>query len=274
MPIATNVGKVFVTLVTALAVAFAALPARADDDPWPDIQRDVFDNRQIIEEDGTITLEAPYRAEDAAIVPLTMHMPETVAGDVVSLTLIIDKNPAPVAATFHFGDAAGNGERVLSTRVRIDMYSNVRAVIETNDGKLHMATKFVKASGGCSAPASKDAEEALANLGKMRIKLFNSPTLANATSNTREAQVMIRHPNFSGMQMDQLTHLYTPAKFVQELEIKRGGALVFRMEGGISISENPNFRFTFGAAEDETLHVTAKDTDGSVFTAKSADKSS
>jgi len=274
MPIATNAGKFFVTLVTALAVAFAALPARADDDPWPDIQRDVFDNRQIIEEDGTITLEAPYRAEDAAIVPLTMRMPETVAGDVVSLTLVIDKNPAPVAATFHFGDAAGNGERVLSTRVRIDMYSNVRAVIETNDGKLHMATKFVKASGGCSAPASKDAEEALANLGKMRIKLFNPPTLANATSNTREAQVMIRHPNFSGMQMDQLTHLYTLAKFVQELEIKRGGALVFRMEGGISISENPNFRFTFGAAEDETLHVTAKDTDGSVFTAKSADKSS
>ena len=139
MPIATNAGKFFVTLVTALAVAFATLPARADDDPWPDIQRDVFDNRQIIEEDGTITLEAPYRAEDAAIVPLTMHMPENVAGAVKSLTLIIDKNPAPVAATFHFGDAAGNGERVLSTRVRIDMYSNVRAVIETNDGKLHMA---------------------------------------------------------------------------------------------------------------------------------------
>ena len=271
---ATNSGKFFVTLVAALAVAFAALPARADDDPWPDLQRDVFDSREIIENDGTITLEAPYRAEDAAIVPITMRMPESIASDVKILTLIIDKNPAPVVATFEFGDAAGNGERVLTTRVRIDMYSNVRAVIETNDGKLHMATKFVKASGGCSAPASKDVEEALANLGKMRINRFNPPMLANATPDTREAQVMIRHPNYSGMQMDQLTRLYTPAKFVQELEIKRGGALVFRMEGGISISENPNFRFTFGAAEDETLHVTAKDTDGSVFTAKSADKSS
>jgi len=271
---ATNSGKFFVTLVTALAVAVATLPARADDDPWPDIQRDVFDSRQIIEEDGTITLEAPYRAEDAAVVPLTMRMPERIAEDVKSLTLVIDKNPAPVAATFEFGDAAGRGERVISTRVRIDMYSNVRAVIETNDGKLHMATKYVKASGGCSAPASKDAEEALANLGKMRINRFNPPVLVEASPDTREAQVMIRHPNFSGMQMDQLTREYTPAKFVRELEVKRGGALVFRMEGGISISENPNFRFTFSAANDETLHVTGEDTDGSVFTATSADKSS
>jgi sulfur-oxidizing protein SoxY len=271
---ATNTGKFLVTLVTALAVAFVALPARADDDPWPDLQRDVFDSREIIEDDGTITLEAPYRAEDAAIVPITMRMPESIASDVKILTLIIDKNPAPVVATFHFGDAAGNGERVLTTRVRIDMYSNVRAVIETNDGKLHMATTFVKAAGGCSAAASKDAEEALANLGKIRIRRFNPPTLANATSNTREAQVMIRHPNYSGMQMDQFTREYTPAKFVQELEIKRGDTLVFRMEGGISISENPNFRFTFGAANDETLHVRGKDTDGSVFTGTLADTSS
>ena len=127
--------------------------AFATDDVWPDIQRDVFDGRPITE-DATVTLEAPYRAEDAATVPLTMRIPAS-AGEVKSLTLVIDKNPAPVAATFTFGAAAGKGERMLSTRVRIDMYSNVRAVVETADGKLHMATKFVKASGGCSAAARR-----------------------------------------------------------------------------------------------------------------------
>ena len=83
---------------------------------------------------------------------------------------------------------------------------------------------------------------------------------------------MIRHPNYTGMQMDQLTREFTPAKFVQELEVKRGGELVFRMDSGISISENPNFRFTFASSNDDTLEVTAKDTDGTVFTATSADK--
>jgi sulfur-oxidizing protein SoxY len=259
-------GKTVLALSAALlmAVSFTSVRA-AEDDPWPDIHRDVFDNREVIEDDGTITLEAPYRAEDAAIVPLTMRMPADVAEKVKSLTLVIDKNPAPVAATFHFGKAAGKGERMLSTRVRVNMYSNVRAVIETEDGKLHMATKFVKASGGCSAPASKDADEALASMGKMQIRTFDKTK--DSTKMTREAQVMIRHPNFTGMQMDQLTREYTPALFVQDLEIKRGDELVFRMEGGISISENPNFRFTFGPAGDDTLEVTAKDTDGHVYSA-------
>ncbi len=260
-----------VALGAIAVIALAGGPARADD-PWPDIHRDVFDNRPILDEDGAVTLEAPYRAEDAAIVPLTMRIPESVAPDVKSLTLVIDKNPAPVAATFHFGDAAGSGDRILSTRVRVNMYSNVRAVIETKDGKLHMATKFVKASGGCSAPASKDAEEALASMGKMQIRTFDHTD--DSTKKSREAQVMIRHPNFTGMQMDQLTREYTPALFVQDLEVKRGDDLVFRMEGGISISENPNFRFTFGPAGDNVLEVTAKDTDGHVYTASSAGKAS
>jgi sulfur-oxidizing protein SoxY len=262
-------------LLLALFAFLVAVPAsvvRADDDAWPEIRKNVFDNRDVIENDGTITLDAPYRAEDAATVPLTMRIPESIASDVKSLTLVIDKNPSPVAATFYFGEAAGSGERMLQTRVRIDMYSNVRAVIETKDGKLHMAAKFVKASGGCSAAASKDADEALANLGKMQIKVFDATEAEDRSPQTREAQVMIRHPNFTGMQMDQLTRQFTPMKIVQEMEVKRGGELVFRMDGGISISENPNFRFTFGAGTDDTLEVIAKDSDGRVFNASSARK--
>jgi sulfur-oxidizing protein SoxY len=56
--------------------------------------------------------------------------------------------------------------------------------------------------------------------------------------------------------------------------VKRGDDLVFRMEGGISISEDPNFRFTFAHAQDDTLEVTAKDTEGETFSAKAADKPS
>jgi sulfur-oxidizing protein SoxY len=259
--------------LTAVLVFGVGAPAVAADDPWHDIRRDVFDNREVVEGDGAVTLEAPYRAEDAAVVPLTMRISAS-AGEVKSLTLVIDKNPAPVAATFHFGEAAGKGERMLSTRVRIDMYSNVHAVVETADGKLHMATKFVKASGGCSAAASKDADEALANLGKMQVRTFEDPEMKSRTPPTREAQVMIRHPNYTGMQMDQMTREYTPAKFVQEMDVKRDGTLIFKMEGGISISENPHFRFTFAPGEDDVVEVTAKDTDGRVFTATSAGKAS
>lgn len=261
-------------IAMAMAVAAgAAMPALASDDAWQDIRRDVFDNRDVAEDDGTVTLEAPYRAEDAAIVPLTVHIPSA-AGEVKSLTLVVDKNPAPVAATFYFGEAAGKGDRMLSTRVRIDMYSNVRAVVETADGKLHMASKFVKASGGCSAAASKDADEALASIGKMQIRTFDDPAAKDRSPPTQEAQVMIRHPNFTGMQMDQVTRQYTPMRIVSEMDVKRDGTRIFKMEGGISISENPNFRFSFVPSAENVIEVTAKDTEGQVFTATSAKKAS
>ena len=265
-----------VTRRSALGIAAAGTMllgfagAASADDVWTDLRRDVFDNREVVE-DGLVELDAPYRAEDAAVVPVTMRLPAA-AGEVKTLTLIVDKNPAPVVATFHLGEAAGKGDRMLSTRVRIDMYSNVRAIAETADGKLHMATKFVKASGGCSAAASKDADEALASLGKMQIRTFDAADAKDRTPPTREAQVMIRHPNFTGMQMDQVSRQYTPMRIVSEMDVKRDGERVFKMEGGISISENPNFRFTFVPGKENVIDVTAKDTEGKVFTATSAGK--
>lgn len=248
-------------LVGAVITGLPVTLARADDDPWPALHQDVFKNRPIIEEDGLVTLEAPVRAEDAALVPLTVKVDRDSAPAPLSLTLLIDKNPAPVAATFVFGEGAG--EIVLSTRVRIDAYSNVRAVVETAAGTLHMTTRYVKASGGCSAPALKDAELADAELGKMQLRQFETGLPAPTS---REAQLMIRHPNYSGLQMNQLTGYYIPAKFITDIEVRRGDALVFRMEGGISLSADPSIRFTFRpTTSDDVLTAVAKDTDGRVL---------
>jgi sulfur-oxidizing protein SoxY len=64
--------------------------------------------------------------------------------------------------------------------------------------------------------------------------------------------LMIRHPNYSGMQMDQVSRLYVPAHFVSTVRIWQGDDLLLQVESGISISENPEFRFDYrpnGAAE-------------------------
>jgi sulfur-oxidizing protein SoxY len=255
-----------------LAVLCAAGGARAADeeDFWPSLQKDIFGAREVVESTEAVSLDAPYRADDAALVPLTVRIPAAFAPSAKKLTLIIDKNPAPVVAEFTFGPAAGDGERMLSTRVRVDMYSNIRAVVETADGRLFMATKFVKAAGGCSAPALKDTDTVLAEAGRMQVKTFE----AAADAPVREAQLMIRHPQFSGLQMNQATGLYIPAKFVRVIDVMRGDALVFHMEGGISLSENPNIRITFAPGSDETLEVTAEDTDGRTFAGRTGPKGS
>ena len=76
---------------------------------------------------------------------------------------------------------------------------------------------------------------------------------------------MIGHPNNSGLQMDQVTQLYVPAFFINELRISQDESLVLAMEGGISISEDPNIRFTYVPGGAKNIHVEAKDTEGHVF---------
>jgi sulfur-oxidizing protein SoxY len=231
-------------------------------DPWPELARDIFNGRDVKDGAGMIAIEMPYRAEDAAIVPVTLRatLPPADARAVKAITLVIDQNPAPVAATFRIG----GGVTMISTRVRIDSYTNVHAVAELSDGELYASTVFVKASGGCSAPTAKNAEDAKASLGQMRFRQFARPA-DGPVSGPREAQIMIRHPNNSGLQRDQVTLLYVPAFFVRELRVWQGDELVLAMDGGISISEDPNIRFSYlpnGAAR---FRVEAVDTDGHVF---------
>jgi sulfur-oxidizing protein SoxY len=239
-------------------------------DPWPELARDVFNGRDLADGAGVIAIEMPYRAEDASIVPVTLRttLPPGDDRSIKAITLVIDENPAPVAATFK----TGAGVTMISTRVRIDSYTNVHAVAELSDRRLYATSVFVKASGGCSAPTAKNAEEAKANLGQMRFRQFLQQA-ANAAakpaggpaSAPREAQIMIRHPNNSGLQRDQVTLLYIPAFFVRDIRVWQGDELVLAVDGGISMSEDPNIRFNYRPNGATQFRVEAVDTDGHVF---------
>jgi sulfur-oxidizing protein SoxY len=250
------------TLALMLSVSLPPVRAAEPDDSWPNLARDIFNGRDLADGTGLIAIEMPYRAEDAAIVPVTLRatLPPGDTRTLKAITLVIDQNPAPVAATFQ----VGAGLTMISTRVRIDSYTNVHAVAEFSDGGLYASAVFVKASGGCSAPTAKNAEEAKANLGQMRFRQFAKPA-DGPVSGLREAQVMIRHPNNSGLQRDQVTLLYVPALFVRELHIWQGEQLVLAMDGGISISEDPNIRFNYLPNGATHFRLEAVDTDGHVF---------
>jgi sulfur-oxidizing protein SoxY len=255
-------------LLCAMGLAFilggGLLPGTAaePDDPWPGLARDIFKSRPLADGAGLLSIEMPSRAEDAAIVPVTLHttLPPGETRTVKSITLVIDQNPSPVAATF----TVGAGVSMISTRVRVNSYTNVHAVAELSDGALYAVQTYVKASGGCSAPAAKDTQEAKANLGLMRFRQFAVPKPMPA-STPREAQIMIRHPNNSGLQMDQLTHLYVPLFIVDGLRVWQGDELLLAMDGGISISEDPNIRFAYRPNGATVFRAEARDTEGHVF---------
>ena len=247
--------------ITVLVVA-ALTPARADSaGEDAGILNEVFKGHPVEDGSGLIAIDMPARAEDAAIVPVTMR--STLApGDgraVRALTLIIDQNPAPVAATFKLGEGAGVTS--IATRVRVEGYTNVHAVAELSDGRLYAVKTFVKASGGCSAPALKTADEAAAHVGELKFRRFATAEEGAAG----EAQIMVRHPNHSGMQMDPLSRLYVPALFVRELRLWQGEALVLFMDGGIAISENPSIRFNYRSNGAKSFRAEVVDTNDRVF---------
>ena len=209
---------------------------------WKKVRASLFAARPIANVgDDVLLLETPNRAEDAAIVPIGIKVraPQTAGQYVSKLYLLIDNNPSPIAAIFNFTLASGRAD--VETRVRVDEYTHVRAIAEMNDGKLYMSTKFVKASGGCSAPPGKDQAAALATLGKMKFRVEGDVTARKPVL----AQLMISHPNNSGLAMDQTTRQFTPAHYVRTVNVSYAGQPVMSADVDISISENPSFRFYF-----------------------------
>ncbi len=256
------------TTLATLPAAHAASPmspeeaAAATDSVWPDLKGDLFGDKALEDGANVIGLEAPSRATDPALVPIKLTLDPK--ADIRKVTLVIDNNPSPVAATFDI--AEGSGLTQLSTRVRVNAYTDIHAVAEAADGTLYMSKKFVKAAGGCAAPAGKDPEQAAREMGQMKLREFAAaPDAADAADGVNEAQLMIRHPNNSGLQKDQVTLLYIPAHFITDLEVDHAGRTLFTMTGGISISEDPSFRFTYAGDPAEPFHARATDTSGNVF---------
>ncbi len=227
---------------TGLLAGIAHAAPSAESDVWASLKQTHFGDRPIARGAGVIGLEAPVRAEDAAIVPITIKdlLPADGKRRIDKLWLVIDNNPVPMSATFDFSPLAGRAD--IATRVRVDAYTTMRAIARNNDGKLYMASRFVKASGGCSAPASKDPDAAQANLGEMRLKTREQTA---SLGEIQDVQLMLRHPNHTGLQMNQLTRLYVPAHFVRKISIDYAGEPVLNVDTTFSLSEDPSLRFSF-----------------------------
>ena len=89
-------------MLCGVALVMRGSPSSAAEpvDPWPGLVQDIFNNRAINDGNDILAIEMPYRAEDAAIVPVTLRSklaPED-ARRLKTITLVIDQNPAPMAA--------------------------------------------------------------------------------------------------------------------------------------------------------------------------------
>jgi sulfur-oxidizing protein SoxY len=246
-------------LLGAVSGAQAEENPLVDGPAWEDLKPLVTNGAPAVENEAILTLDAPVRAMDPAFVPVHLTQPPG-APAIRTLTVVIDENPAPIAAELTLGEAMMPLD--LEIRMRVNAYSNVRAIATTDNASI-VAGRYVKATGGCAAPASKDLEAMLAEMGNMRFQILSSEKVGASLRHT--AKLMLRHPNTTGFQRDQVTLLNIPAHFIDVLEVRQGDDLLFTVMAGISISEDPVFQFRFTDNGSDAITVHAEDTEGNVF---------
>jgi sulfur-oxidizing protein SoxY len=257
-----NCSKILIAL-GLLACTQVTWAEGEDETAWNGTLKSKFFGAQTISEDkDTIEITAPYRAEDPALVPIqiTSKFPQTPDHFIKNITVVIDNNPVPFSASFDFSPDSGKAD--IATRLRFNAYTFIRAVAQTNDGKLHMAKAFVKASGGCSAPIGTDAEAAKARMGKMKFKLDGEKAILGQAN---PVQLLISHPNITGMQMDQISRVIQPAHYVTDVKVTFDGKPVLGVKGDIAISADPNLRFFFVPDHAGELKAEIKDNLGNQY---------
>ncbi len=90
-----------------------------------------------------VQMKIPDIAENGAVVPVTVS---TDLEDVESISVVVDNNPTPLAASFAMSP---NTVPVVSVRIKMGQSSNVRAIVKAG-GNLYSTTKEVKVTiGGC-----------------------------------------------------------------------------------------------------------------------------
>lgn len=232
-------------------------------DVWATLLRpQYFGEREISEGKELVELRLPARAEDAGVVPISINakIPQSAERYIRTLYVFIDRNPRPLAGKFELTPAMGKAD--MAMRLRINQFTDVRVVAETSDGHLYMDKGYTRASGGCSAPPPfLELKEAREHIGEMKFHAQSS----GQDGDVALGQLLISHPNITGMQLDQRTRAYLPAEYVTKVALKFNGEHILSAETDISISEDPSFRFFFKPKTGGTMVAEMTDSKGRQF---------
>ena len=261
----------------ALSMALSAamtLPAFAAEPAWPDLSAQIFEDRPLQDGSQLIAIDAPYRTSDDARTQIAAQIEAPNGRLLDNVQVILDENTMPVSAVFTFDKPLPRF--FFDITMRVNGPTPLHVVAETTDGQLYVAETFVKTSGlgACSAPPGTDPEVALASLGNMSIGIEANRQTASVSEKLnalmlreKQVDVDISHPSHSGMQMDQITLLFIPMRYVESLEVDLDGGGYVDITGSISLSENPRISMSV-PRQTHAVDVTMTDTDGTVSHAR------
>jgi sulfur-oxidizing protein SoxY len=223
--------------------------------------KEAFFEKRPMTEVAFMKVDAPRRAESGAQVPVTYSIDNAAAGGVkiTKLYAFVDANPIPLTATYHLTEALGDFQ--LATRIRFETDAFVRLVGEDAKGNLYLASREIRAAGGCGGSVENDEAATRAAAGKIKMKVDDVRIGA-----TTPATFNIKHVMRTGLQRDLVSQGFVPAFYINKTEFKFNGKPLMTVDVGVGTAEDPYFKFNFVPAEPGKLEVVATDNEGKSFT--------
>ena len=129
-------------LISCSALVLAPTLAQAQQNPQREaLLRDVSRGSPV--RIGRVVVDTPTLADNGHSVPLriTVDSPMTAADHVRRITILAERNPRPVVASYALGPYSGRAEIV--TRIRVADIQDVIAVAEVSDGSFWMGSAHV-----------------------------------------------------------------------------------------------------------------------------------
>ena len=219
-----------INIKSVILSLFLLFPFTVSADSWKEWLKEDLYEEQFLEQTEDIIIDAPYRAIDGSNVPITISAKSK---DIVKLTLIIDENPTPCCATFEFVGLLP----YIETNIRVNAYTHLTVVAEDIDGNLYVNRKYIKAAGGCSATPIVDND-----VPKDKVDIIDDKLHFD------KKKIQFNHPNYSGLQFNQLTRTEIPADYIDSVVVKTSKG-IFSYEGTIGISQNHYFTLFSGDIE-------------------------
>jgi sulfur-oxidizing protein SoxY len=225
--------------------------------------KEAFFEKRAMKEVSFMKVDAPERAESGAQVPVTYSIDtaaaKAVGVKIVKLYAFVDANPIPLTAIYHLTDALGDFQ--LSTRIRFETDAFVRLVGEDAAGKLYLASRPIRAAGGCGGIVSNDEAAVRAAAGKIRMKVAKPKKFGTSIS----AKVHIKHIMRTGLQRDLVSQGFLPPFYIKTAKFTYAGEPLMTIDVNVGTAEDPYFKFNFIPKKAGKFELVATDNEGKVF---------
>jgi sulfur-oxidizing protein SoxY len=139
------------TMAGAAALPWLPTAAHADNDLQPLIAK--IAGGQAVQQ-GRVHLDIPPLADNGHSVPLKIRVesPMTPADYVRTITLLSERNPRPLIATYRLGPKSGKA--VVATRVRLNGTQRLVALAQLSDGSTWLGSAEVVVTESACLDAS------------------------------------------------------------------------------------------------------------------------